>query len=582
MRILQSKDVALSCRRMYREELGMKNFKVGKKLAISYIIIMLLLILGSAVSVANIVRVGEKMESFYEGPFTVRGSVSSIRANFESMQKSVYRTIAYDDMDIMETSISDVSAAQKNIENEMLTLKEHFTGDKQTIETLAEHLESVYPIDAEVLDMAVQFRNQEALKYKEDNTRATNTKIREELDNISSYTDETGVNLIAEVRNAQQNSIIILVLLGGLSVGISVAFAFYITHSITRPISELEKAAEHIADGKLKEVSVTYRSEDEMGGLAESMRVTISRFSFLINDLTYLLGQVSEGNFNIVSRGRENYVGEFYPLLTSIQQTIADLSNTVKQINSSSEQVAGGAEQVSYGAQALAVGSSEQATTIETLADTISSLADKIGSNAYDASNASKKAGVVGREMEESNERMKRMLSAMDDISDSSTRIKKIIDTIEEITSQTNILALNAKVEAARAGASGKGFAVIADEVQQLSAKSKEATRDTSELVDESLRAVENGLVIANETAESLQNVVSGVKEIVSAVGSISDATSEQAESVEQITRNITQISNIVQSNSATAEESAAASEELSGQAEMLKSLVRTFKLKVN
>ena len=560
----------------------MKNFKVGKKLAISYIIIMLLLILGSAVSVANIVRVGEKMESFYEGPFTVRGSVSSIRANFESMQKSVYRTIAYDDMDIMETSISDVSAAQKNIENEMLTLKEHFTGDKQTIETLAEHLESVYPIDAEVLDMAVQFRNQEALKYKEDNTRATNTKIREELDNISSYTDETGVNLIAEVRNAQQNSIIILVLLGGLSVGISVAFAFYITHSITRPISELEKAAEHIADGKLKEVSVTYRSEDEMGGLAESMRVTISRFSFLINDLTYLLGQVSEGNFNIVSRGRENYVGEFYPLLTSIQQTIADLSNTVKQINSSSEQVAGGAEQVSYGAQALAVGSSEQATTIETLADTISSLADKIGSNAYDASNASKKAGVVGREMEESNERMKRMLSAMDDISDSSTRIKKIIDTIEEITSQTNILALNAKVEAARAGASGKGFAVIADEVQQLSAKSKEATRDTSELVDESLRAVENGLVIANETAESLQNVVSGVKEIVSAVGSISDATSEQAESVEQITRNITQISNIVQSNSATAEESAAASEELSGQAETLKSLVSTFKLKVN
>lgn len=560
----------------------MKNFNVGKKLAISYIIIMLLLILGSVVSVGNIIRVGERMEVFYDGPFTVRGSVSSIRANFESMQKSIYRAIAYDDRDIMETSISDVSEAQKNIADEILIMKEHFIGDKQPVEILEEHLESVYLIDAEVLDMAVRFKNQEALNYMEENTRAINTEIREGLANVSSYSNETGVELIEEVRKAQKNSIIILILLGGLSVGISVAFAFYITHSITRPISELEKAAEQIADGNLKGVSITYRSEDEMGRLAGSMRVMISRFSFLINDLTCLLGQISEGNFNIVSQGRENYVGEFYPLLTSIQQTIADLSNTIKQINSSSEQVAGGAEQVSYGAQALAVGSSEQATTIETLADTLSSLADKIGSNAYDASNASKKAGVVGREMEESNERMKRMLSAMDNISDSSTRIKKIIDTIEEITSQTNILALNAKVEAARAGASGKGFAVIADEVQQLSAKSKEATRDTSELVDESLRAVENGLVIANETAESLQNVVSGVKEIVSAVGSISDATSEQAESVEQITRNITQISNIVQSNSATAEESAAASEDLSGQAERLKSLVRTFKLKVN
>lgn len=558
----------------------MKNFKVGKKLAISYIIIMMLLILGSVVSVGNIIRVGERMEVFYDGPFTVRGSVSSIRANFESMQKSIYRAIAYDDRDIMETSISAVSEAQENIADEMLIIKEHFIGDKQLVKTLEEHLETVYPIDAEVLDMAVQFKNQEALKYMEENARALNTKIREELDNISGYTNETGVDLIEEVRKAQKNSIIILVLLGGLSVCISVAFAFYIAHSITRPISELEKAAEQIADGNLKEVSITYRSEDEMGGLAESMRVTISRFSFLINDLTCLLGQISEGNFNIISQGRENYVGEFYPLLTSIQQTIADLSNTVKQINSSAEQVSGGAEQVSYGAQALAVGSSEQATTIETLADTISGLADKIGSNAYDASNASKKAGAVGKEMEESNERMKRMLSAMDNINDSSTRIKRIIDTIEEITSQTNILALNAKVEAARAGAGGKGFAVIADEVQQLSAKSKEATRDTSGLVDESLRAVETGLVIANETAESLQNVVSGVKEIVSAVGSISEATSEQAESVEQITQNITQISNIVQSNSATAEESAAASEELSGQAETLKRLVSTFKLK--
>ena len=175
---------------------------------------------------------------------------------------------------------------------------------------------------------------------------------------------------------------------------------------------------------------------------------------------------------------------------------------------------------------------------------------------------------------------MKKMLSAMDDISSSSEQIKKIIDTIEEIAFQTNILALNAKVEAARAGVSGKGFAVIADEVQQLSAKSKEATRSTSALISESLSAVENGLMIANETADSLQNVVIGVKEIVAAVENISAASSEQSESVEQLTQNISQIAGVVQNNSATAEESAAASEELSGQAETLKNLISAFRLK--
>lgn len=555
----------------------MKNYKVGKKLAISYITIMFLLILGSIVNIRNLIEVGERVESFYDGPFNVRGSVNSVSVNFESLQKSMLRAIANEDSQIIGDSVLAADESKVNIQVELPVISEHFLGDQQIVEELDTLFSEVFPMNQHVLELASKNQDQEALDYMEAYIRPVNTNIRKNINLIITSSNNKGIELINAVRQARTNSIVSLAVL---SIGISVGFALYITRSITRPISELEQAAEWLASGKMHDVSITYNSGDELGGLADSMRITIARITFVINDLTYLLKQISESNFAIDTRNESEYVGEFRPLLDSIRQMTTDLSDTIKQINSSADQVAGGSEQVSYGAQELAAGSSEQALTVETLADTISRLAEKIGSNAYDASNANKKAGVVGHEMEESNERMKKMLSAMDDISSSSEQIKKIIDTIEEIAFQTNILALNAKVEAARAGVSGKGFAVIADEVQQLSAKSKEATRSTSALISESLSAVENGLMIANETADSLQNVVIGVKEIVAAVENISAASSEQSESVEQLTQNISQIAGVVQNNSATAEESAAASEELSGQAETLKNLISAFRLK--
>lgn len=558
----------------------MKNYKVGKKLAISYITIMFLLILGSIVNIRNLIEVGERVESFYDGPFNVRGSVNSVSVNFESLQKSMLRAIANEDSQIIGDSVLAADESKVNIQAELPVISEHFLGDQQIVEELDTLFSEVFPMNQHVLELASKNQDQEALDYMEAYIRPVNTNIRKNINLIITSSNNKGIELINAVRQARTNSIVSLAVLTVLSIGISVGFALYITRSITRPISELEQAAEWLASGKMHDVSITYNSGDELGGLADSMRITIARITFVINDLTYLLKQISESNFAIDTRYESEYVGEFRPLLDSIRQMTTDLSDTIKQINSSADQVAGGSEQVSYGAQELAAGSSEQALTVETLADTISRLAEKIGSNAYDASNANKKAGVVGHEMEESNERMKKMLSAMDDISSSSEQIKKIIDTIEEIAFQTNILALNAKVEAARAGVSGKGFAVIADEVQQLSAKSKEATRSTSALISESLSAVENGLMIANETADSLQNVVIGVKEIVAAVENISAASSEQSESVEQLTQNISQIAGVVQNNSATAEESAAASEELSGQAETLKNLISAFRLK--
>ena len=236
-------------------------------------------------------------------------------------------------------------------------------------------------------------------------------------------------------------------------------------------------------------------------------------------------------------------------------------------------------DQVSSGAQALSQGATEQASSVEELAASINEISNNINQTAQQAQDASDKSMQVGEKAGESNNRMHDMLQAMADINASSGEIGKIIKTIEDIAFQTNILALNAAVEAARAGAAGKGFAVVADEVRNLASKSAEASKNTAVLIENSLQAVENGKRIADETAQSLEVVISDIQEASSLMGSIAKAATDQAESISQITLGIDQISSVVQTNSATAEESAAASEELSGQAQILNELVRKFRL---
>ncbi len=349
---------------------------------------------------------------------------------------------------------------------------------------------------------------------------------------------------------------------------------------IGRPVRELSRVATQIAEGQLDQ-AIHYQSGDELGVLAWNFnQVTIRLRSYVkyIDEISEKLREIADGNLAFTLEN--DYTGEFEKVKVSLDEISYALNNAMGQLRTASREVASDAEQVSGGAMALSQGSAQQAAAVETLAEHIGSMSDSVQKTAENAKEASRISQEVGQGLLRSNDKVQHMTLIIQKISDKSNEIHKIVKTIEDIAFQTNILSLNAAVEAARVGEAGKGFAVVADEVRALAGKSSEAAQETSHLLGETVSSMEEGVQAALDTAKSMMAAVKQADEVSGLIQNIAERTGQQAFDAAEITTGIDQISSVVQSNAATAEKSAAASEELSSQADMLKDLVGKFRLK--
>lgn len=384
------------------------------------------------------------------------------------------------------------------------------------------------------------------------------------------YETVTTVRVVVGILCALVEAVIILVTL-------------LILHRQGRELMILEHAIRRLGNLELsadQELTRFQGRKDEIGMIAQTTHDLCDCLRKTIEDIGRILGEMADGNMAVdVTKNEAYYIGDFKILSDSLITIRTKLMNLMRDISRVASQVDASAYQVSAGVQTLSQGTMEQSASVAGLVSHVTELSSQISDSAVRCGNASELVDKANGYADEADEKMAQLTVATNNIDQSSMQIGSIIKTIEDIAFQTNILALNASVEAGRAGAAGKGFSVVADEVRSLASKSSQAAQNTGVLIRSSMQDVKTGTASTSQAISAMQVINDCIESIKTLMDEIALASVQQSEMITSVEGGIKDISNVVQANTTAAEESAEVSKELSNQANILKNLIGQFRI---
>ena len=570
-----------------------RNMKIKMKMLVSFSVVITLLAALSVFSVQQMATVDGEHTYSSEYP----GSRQKAILEFQSASRDLRRIVATMTMYIPLNDISRITPLVDDAASAYNTC----------IQALAAY--ESYTVRDPMLSQAEKDVLIEETGILRDHINSYNTEIRTVVESSALRGEYEpailavihGADIIGEMRGATidmlqsavtsareadadatvtaKQATVLIIIVSVVAAVLSFLIAIYVAGLISKPLvllsSFMKKAG---ATGDLTRTAGDFECISKHAGYHDELGNAIAGSASFISHVTNIaheLESVANGDLTV----NIDILSELDTLGVSLKKMSDSLNGMFGEIQVSAGQVSEGSRQIAEGSQSLAQGSTEQAASIQQLSSSIAEIAEKTKTNAATADKTSKLSTTIKESAEKGSRQMDEMIAAVNEINNASMSISKIIKTIDALAFQTNILALNAAVEAARAGQHGKGFAVVADEVRNLASKSAEAARDTGSIIQNSMSKAELGSRIAEDTAASLKEIVSGINESSVLIAEIAAASGEQSKNISQVNSGIELVAHVVQQNSATSQESAAAAQQMNGLSLKLLELVDQFKL---
>lgn len=549
------------------------NYKISRKLKITFSSIMAAFLIFMAVSVFSLSNMAQDVKEFYDDAYTITEAARGTQQAFISIQKTIYQlTGNFDRTDELLEQLNGYSAAFNECFN---TVSEKYDDKEGLMEDFLAQIVGSQDTRDKILSLIAE-ANPEAVTVLEEEYMPVINTAQGIMDQVIADCNGQAEHFVQMSRLTLWLSLAAMAVVFLVVVFFVLYFYRLICDGIKTPVTQLEEAAVRFSKGDLNGV-IEYQSEDELGSLADSLRGTLGALKEYISNISTVLNRMAEKDMTVTVD--IDYAGDFGKIKDAMLTIAGAMNETMHRIDGMAQQVSASAAQISQASQSVAEGAMDQSSAVEELLATVSGITGEVDQNAESAQRVSMESEKSVRIVEDGNRYMQELVGVMNKITARAEEISNITKMVNEISDQTNLLSLNASIEAARAGAAGKGFAVVANEIGNLANESANATREIDNLLKQTLSVVDEGSRLAEQTASVLKDVVTASEETNTSIGTISQACSRQADSLKDVLQGLQQIADVVQSNSAISEETSASSEELQSETEQVANMLKEFTL---